>query len=92
MEDELDAILAQYGNFDLLIEPDDPVFSSFDPVPGSSTSVQAHEPLLDHSYSAATQQTASTSPSSRFALLKTDTEVEQTKASAVPANMRKNTS
>jgi hypothetical protein len=86
MEDELEAILAEYGNFDL---PDnfDSVFSCFDPVPGSITSVgpsQYPEPIA--------QLTISTSSSSRFAPLKSDAEVEQAKASAVPSNTRKNTS
>ena len=87
MEDELDAILAQYGDFTDLLEPATPAFSSYDPIPGSSTSIHAHEPLLDFS----PVQTPSTSSSSRFAPLKTDSEVEQAKASAVPLNTRKNT-
>ena len=47
MEDKLDAILAQYSNFTDLLEPANPAFSSFDPVLSLSTSVHAHEPLLD---------------------------------------------
>ena len=39
MEDELDAILAEYSNFDLQLEPNDfgSTFSNFDPVPGYRT-------------------------------------------------------
>ena len=89
MEDELDAILAEYSNFDLQLEPNDfgSTFSNFDPVPGFSTSVQTREP----SHPETAQLTASTS-SSRFAPLKSDAEVEQAKASAVPSNTTKNTS
>ena len=42
MEDELDTILAQYGNFDLQLELGS-TFFKIDPVPGSSTSVQTQE-------------------------------------------------
>ena len=84
MEDELDAILAQYSS-DLtdFLEPANPAFSSFDPVHGSSTSTQAPPPQFPP------VQTPSIHSSSRFAPLKTDSEVEQAKASAVPLNTRK---
>ena len=83
MEDEPDAILPEYSNFDLQLEPSDfgSTFSNFDPVHGSSTFVQTCEP----SHPDNAQLTASASSSSRFAPLKSDAEVEQTIASAVPS-------
>jgi hypothetical protein len=43
-------------NFDLQIEPDDfdSSFLSFDSIPGSSTSIQTHEPFLDYPEPAST--------------------------------------
>ena len=60
------------------------------PVSGSSTPVKTlmTEPLLDVAPAA---QITSLCSSSRFAQLKTDSGVEQAKASAVPKNTRKNT-
>ena len=89
MEDELVAILGQclldFENFDLPLEPDNPALSVFDPVPNIfGPPRQQSEPRLDSS--------ASSSSSSRFNELKTDSDLEEAKASSIPENTRKNTS
>ena len=71
------------------LKPVNPAFFSFDPVPGSSTF--ASKPHLECELAPAAQSTSTSSSSSRFAPLKTDSEVEQAKASAAPLNTRKNT-
>ena len=88
MEDELDAIFTQYDFDDRLKELPNPTFSSFDlnPVPGSTTPVQTRTPTS--TLLPATTTTAATSSSSHFAPLKTDSDVEQAKTSAVPQNMQ----
>ena len=89
MEDELVAILGQclldFENLDLPLEPDNPALSIFDPVPNIfGPPRQQSEPRLDSS--------ASSSSSSRFNELKTDSDLEEAKASSIPENTRKNTS
>lgn len=92
MEDAVDAILSKYSfqGFDHSLEAN-PTFTRFDgldPVSGPSLSAPPSEP---HLTTLAPLQRASASSSSHFAALKMDSEVEQTKASAIPANTKKNT-
>ena len=94
MEDQVDAILAQYcfEDFDLPLEVN-PTFTSFDPVPGPTPVSTLPAPPSEHHLGLTTAaHTATASSSSRFAALKTDREVEQAKASSIPENTRKNTS
>ena len=74
MGDGLDAILSEclldFDDFDLPFEPANPAFSVFDPVPNIFE--PPSEPRLNSS--------ASSSSSSRFGELKTDSDLEVAKA------------
>ena len=93
MEDQVDAILAQYcfEDFDLPLEVN-PAFTSFDPVPGPMPISTLLAPPSEHYLNLTTAAHMATANSSHFAALKTDSEVEQAKASSIPENTRKNTS